>query len=206
MELGYKMDPLTAGAITGGASLIGTHLSNQANSAEAAKNRDFQEKMSNTAHQRQVTDLRKAGLNPILSALGSGASTPSGGQATMNDFAPGISKGAETAIAVRQQNKALQGMDATIGNTEADTLNKKETAKLIGFQTAESAQAVKQKELQNKVLQQTLPSMIKKAKAEGDYSELNQIMGIINSGANSAESLLGIGNIYKLLKKGKTKP
>lgn len=58
-------------------------MNNAFNSAEAQKNRDWQERMSNTAHQREVQDLIKAGLNPVLSALnGNGASTPSGSTAS----------------------------------------------------------------------------------------------------------------------------
>lgn len=51
------------------------------NREEAEKNRKFQAQMSNTAHQRSMQDLKKAGLNPLLAAT-NGASTPGGSMAS----------------------------------------------------------------------------------------------------------------------------
>jgi hypothetical protein len=85
-NLGITPETLFATAVGGidaGLQVYGQQQANQANREIARENREWQERMSNTAHQREVADLRKAGLNPILSVNRTGATTPGGNVATL---------------------------------------------------------------------------------------------------------------------------
>ena len=71
------------------------------NHGEALLNRNWQTEMSNTAYQRAVEDMKKAGLNPILAYAQGGASTPSGSSAS--------SSGASLSPMTGQQASGIAG-------------------------------------------------------------------------------------------------
>ena len=148
--------------IGAGAAYAGTKYSAKMSLRESRENRSFQERMSNTAHQREVRDYRLAGLNPILSASkgGMGASTPSGSMAHIPDFGASTAKGAQAGaqIALIHAQSRLTNLQADnvknqlpIGKAQGDLFSNTGSVasgvKVLGGATALSATAYGAKKL-----------------------------------------------------------
>lgn len=116
-KVSEPMDPLSAtvaiasALIPAVASGIGVERANKQNLKIAREQMAFQERMSSTAYQRAVNDMRLAGINPMLAYMQGGASTPSGASATMMDaLGPAVSS-AMHAVRLRQELKTLKAQE-----------------------------------------------------------------------------------------------
>ena len=93
-------------------SAYGANKSAKTSEANARAQRAWQTEMSNTAHTREIADLKNAGLNPILSAKNSGAPTGAGAMAQAPDYAKAYNSGVANALMIAQTRKT--NAEATI--------------------------------------------------------------------------------------------
>jgi len=186
------MSGLAIGLGIAGASLLGGMMSNRANAKmaqqqmaftdeQAQTQMNFQERMSNTAHLREVQDLARAGLNPILSGTGGmGASSAAGASgagasAPQSDvITPALSSGIQARRHV-----------AEVKNIEEDTKlktqleDKAREEKHLAYQHSRTQEElVKKATAEAEIFQATA----KGAKIEGeiDQSKYGEIMRYLN--------------------------
>ena len=124
--LGFAGDAATNGAITNSKDQA---RANEQNVAQAKAQMDFQERMSNTAYQRAVEDMRAAGLNPALAYQNGGATAPSGAAATVQserkgDIGAAYASNAKSLVGIAQAQKTTDSqVSLNNANTELSNSN-----------------------------------------------------------------------------------
>lgn len=172
--------PVLGSIVSGIGSFLGGSSSNSANRKLQQQLLDWQAQMAATAHQRQVADMRKAGLNPRLSAMGgSGAATPAGtpGHAQQDVITPALNS-ANAALRLKyevknmeEQNKNLQ---ETTKNIAANTTLQNAQAGKAAVETANSATSLPYNRLKERVFNQvtnTMSSAAQTYRANGSFMD-----------------------------------
>jgi len=152
---------------------------NKENDRQATRQMDFQEYMSNSAYQRAVVDMKRAGLNPMLAGLNqSPASSPQGASATM--VAPRMGDALKSA-----SNSALQvaALDKELDNKQADTELKHQATLTEATKQEQNVSSAKQAEATAaQIKEDTINSKIK-----NERDSLEMIMERDNVSRRQAE-------------------
>lgn len=158
------------GAGIGGSvdNYMNTQATNAANLGIAREQMSFQERMSNTAYQRSMADMRAAGLNPMLAMGGSGASSPSGASATMQSpDSSGVGSALSSAIELKNVSKQFQKMDSEMDLLKAQT-EQAAASKLASLNSA------KKTDLES----QAIGSQLQSIRSRGELENKKNVLGI----------------------------
>lgn len=184
-------------AALGIASFLGGERRNESQTKQSAKQMAFQREMSNTAHQRQISDLKAAGLNPILSAKYGGASTPAGAMAQIQDtVTPAINTGLQTLQTETQANKTEQETEKLVhetANAFTEYFRNKNTAPFEIVRKKWEAISAELDMEQKKVLLKMVKEEFKSAERMGKIagSEAGQILKWISEIVNAVSPFTG---------------
>lgn len=160
---------------------------NEANITMARENTAFQERMSNTAHQREQADLKAAGLNPMLAIMKGGATTPTGSvaRAEAPEYGKIVSALGNSAVEQKRTKTALEQQEADLNiSNEVAWKTKKE-----GQVAAQRADLL-QKE--REAATEEIRARKAKARADRKQSEIDEQMTVPDAGLRRAKELLGV--------------
>lgn len=117
---------------TGLTSLFGGAARNVSQEQQAAQQMRFQERMSSTAYQRAMQDMREAGLNPMLAAKVGPASSPVGAMANIQDIGTPAAQAATSAYQASTQRTVGEAQEQ-LSTAQANVAD--ETAEKIKVET-----------------------------------------------------------------------